>query len=188
MIGPDDCLSKLFNVCLGSYRFHWCCFVLKKQIILAMWCNSVPRRGQPKVLPLVDNALKHFTTSIEFRRMVFYLSRWFTAQYVSPTDRQLKVVLDCKPSESFTLVHIIALLAYRSGMDNVIPQLSQQRVKHDMNYHFNLRHANTMLTCPSDDNARGNYINIVEEFNDYYNSGAIGLTCICTTMEYYSFL
>ncbi|KAJ8009852.1 hypothetical protein DPEC_G00068490 [Dallia pectoralis] len=50
MIGHDEHLLKLFKVSLGSYRFHWCCFVLKKQIILAMWCTSAPKRGQPKVV------------------------------------------------------------------------------------------------------------------------------------------
>lgn len=109
---------------------------------------------------------------------------------VSPTDRQLKVVLDCKPSEGSSLVHIIALLASNSGMEKVTPQLPQQRAKDDNNYTFSLRNAKTMFTCPSDENAGGNYINIVEEFNYYHDSGAncIGLTRICTTTENYSFL
>jgi hypothetical protein len=93
LIGPDASLPRLFNVSLGSYRFHWCCFVLKKQIILTMCCTSLPRRGQSKVVTVVDNTLRNLTSSIEFRRMVFYLCRWFTAQYVSPQDRWLCVRL-----------------------------------------------------------------------------------------------
>ncbi|XP_029529896.2 uncharacterized protein LOC115137711 isoform X1 [Oncorhynchus nerka] len=116
LIGPDDSLPRLFNVSLGSYRFHWCRFVLKKQIILTMCCTSLPRRGQSKVVTVVGNTLRNLTSSIEFRRMVFYLCGWFTAQYVSPQDRRLNVVLDCKPSEGATLVHVIALLASRIGM------------------------------------------------------------------------
>ncbi|KAM9398679.1 uncharacterized protein ACWYII_031232 [Salvelinus alpinus] len=194
MIGPDDSLPRLFNVSLGSYKFHWCCFVLKKQIILTMWCTSMPSRGQPKVFTLVDSTLKNHTSSIEFRRMVFYLCRWFTAQYGSPPDRQLNMVLDCKPSEGPTLVHVIAFLASRLGMEKVTPQFSQHRAKDrakdDRNYSFKVKHANTMFTCPSDGTSEGNYIDIVEEFSAYHNSGCndIGLTRVCTTTEVYSFL
>ncbi|XP_038838255.1 uncharacterized protein LOC120035866 [Salvelinus namaycush] len=183
LIGPDDSLPRLFNVSLGSYRFHWCCFVLKKQIILTMWCTLLPRRGQSKVVTVVDNTLRNLTSSIEFRRMVFYLCRWFTAQYVSPQDRRLNLVLDCKPSEGATLVHVIALLASRIGMETVTPHLAQQRTKDDSNYCFNGRNANSMFTCPSDGNSGGNYIDIVEEFSSYHNSGddVIGLTHMSTT-------
>ncbi|KAI4822176.1 hypothetical protein KUCAC02_007735 [Chaenocephalus aceratus] len=113
MIAPDDHLPKLFNVSLGPYRFHWCCFVLKKQIVLAMWCTSGPR---PKVLSLVDISLRKHTASPEFRSIVTYLSRWVTAQYVRPRGRQLKVVLDCKPSEGASLVHAVASLASKCEM------------------------------------------------------------------------
>ncbi|XP_045081827.1 uncharacterized protein LOC123492750 [Coregonus clupeaformis] len=191
MIGPDDHLPKLFNVFLGSYRFHWCCFVYKKQIILAMWYTCVSSRGQHTVVPVVDTSVRDITTTMAFRRMVFYLSRWFTAQYVSPTERQLNVVLDCKPSEGSTLVHIIALLASRSGMNTVNLQLSQQRPKNDMNYGFSLLNANTLFTCPADGNVVGTPINIVDEFNYYHNNSGdngIGLTRICTTTEHYSFI
>ncbi|XP_049892048.1 uncharacterized protein LOC126384796 [Epinephelus moara] len=185
LVGHDDHLPKLFNVCLGSYRFHWCCFVLKKQIVLAMWCISVPKQGQPKVFTLVDTALRSITTSTEFKSMVFYLSRWFTAQYASPPGRQLHVVLDCKPSEGSSVVHIIALLASRSGMDSVALPQPHQRAKSDMQYTFCRKHANVMFTCPGNDS--GNSINIVEEFNHYHNEGlaCTGLTRVYTTSELY---
>lgn len=189
MIGTDVYLPKLFNVYLGSNTFHWCCFVLKKQIILAMWCTSVPRRGQPKVLPLVDNTLRNLTSSTEFRKMVFYLCRWFTAQYVSPTERELNLVLDCKPSEGSTLVHFICLLASRCGMEKVTLEYSHHRAKHDTNYSFNLKNANNMLTSLSDGNTGGPYINIVDEFNSYHSeTNCVGLTRIHTTTEFYSYL
>lgn len=73
--------------------------MLKKQVILAMWCTSVSEQGQSIAFTLVNDAVKNLTTSVEFKTMVFYLSRWFTAQYVSQMDRTLKVVLDCKQSE-----------------------------------------------------------------------------------------
>lgn len=185
LIGPDDCLPRLFNVSLQSYRFHWCCFVLKKQIILTMWCTSLPRGGQSKVVTVVDNTLTNLTSSNEFRRMVFYLCRWFTAQYVSPQDRPLNLVLDCKPSEGATLVHVIALLASRIGMETVTPHLARQPAQDDSNDCF--RDVNSIFTCPSDGNSGGNYIDIVEEFSSYHHSGndVIGLTRMCTTTEYY---
>lgn len=191
MIGPDEFLPRLFNVSLGSYKLHWCCFVLKKQIILTMWCTSKPRgEGQCKVSTLVESALKSFTASIEFRRMVFYLSRWFTAQYVSPPHRLLNVVLDCKPSEGPTLVHVIAFLASRLGMEKITPSFSQHRAKDDQNYSFNTKSAGTMFSCPSEGTSEGMYINIVEEFSSYHNgcNNAMGLTRLCTTAELYSYL
>lgn len=122
--------------------------------------------------------------------MVFYLCGWFTAQYVSPQDRRLNLVLDCKPSEGAILVHVIALLASGIGMETVTPHLAQQRAKDDSSYCFIGRNANNMFTCPSDGNSGGNYIDIVEEFRSYHNSGedGIGLTRVYTTIEYYSFL
>lgn len=182
MIGPDDHLPKLFNVDSGAYRFHWCCFVLKKQIILAMWCTLLTGEGQCKVLPLTDDHLRNITSTLTFRRMVFYLSRWFTAQYVLPNERELKVVLDCKPSEG-CLVHIMALLASKIGMEKMTPELllSQQRVNYEVN---NLRNANNMFTFPSD-NTLGveSSVNIVEEFNFYHNGVGCGLSHIYTATE-----
>ncbi|KAJ8009854.1 hypothetical protein DPEC_G00068510 [Dallia pectoralis] len=190
MIGHDEHLLKLFKVSLGSYRFHWCCFVLKKQIILAMWCTSAPKRGQPKVITLVDSALKTYTESVDFKTMVLYLCRWFTVQYVSPQNRQLKVVLDCKPSEGSSLVHVVASLASKIGMPEVAPGLSQIRPKDDLNYGFNLSRAKDMLTCSSEDIVQGKHINLVEEFNYYHNQGTntIGLTHMYTNTEQYNSL
>ncbi|XP_055362714.1 uncharacterized protein LOC114850818 isoform X2 [Betta splendens] len=181
MIGPDENLPKLFNVRLGYVRFHWCCFVLQEQVILAMWCTLVPERGLPKVVPLVDTTLKPITSSKEFRNMVFFLARWFTVQYASQKERQLKVVLDCKPSEGSTLVHIIALLAYKSGMEKVNPQVVQRRARNNVNYHFNSSHTNDMFKCPYVQNSEGCYINIVDEFNSFNDhQEANGLTQIYT--------
>ncbi|XP_056266984.1 uncharacterized protein LOC130191315 [Pseudoliparis swirei] len=160
MIGPDDYLPKLFDVFLGVYKFHWCCFVLKKQIILAMWCTAKPRIGDPKVFSVLDNMLKGITERTAFRKMIFYLSRWFTNQYVAqsedasqsprepPNDRQLKVVLDCKPSEGL-LVNLITLLAYKCGMEKVEPGFSNLP---GVDVSFNLENAKVMFTCPSETN------------------------------------
>ncbi|XP_034146530.1 uncharacterized protein LOC117592742 isoform X2 [Esox lucius] len=192
MIGPDIYLPRLFNVLLGPYTFHWCCFVLKTQVILAMWCSSVCVTGQLKVLPLVDNTLNNFTSAIEFRRMLFYLTRWFKAQYGSTVERQLKVVLDCKPSEGSSLVHVIAILAWRCGMESVTLKnhFSQPRADIDMNYSISLGRANTILTYPKDESAAGPYITIVQEFKDYHNGGGdcIGLQRMCTSTEYHSYI
>ncbi|XP_028974609.1 uncharacterized protein LOC114835055 [Esox lucius] len=191
MIGPDIYLPRLFNVLLGPYTFHWCCFVLKTQVILAMWCSSVCVTGQLKVLPLVDNTLNNFTSAIEFRRMLFYLTRWFKAQYGSTVERQLKVVLDCKPSEGSSLVHVIAILAWRCGMESVtLNHFSQPRADIDMNYSISLGRANTILTYPKDESAAGPYITIVQEFKDYHNGGGdcIGLQRMCTSTEYHSYI
>ena len=173
MIGPDLHLPKLFNVSLGVYKFHWCCLVLRKQIILAMWCTSKPRIGHPKVFSVVDNVLKSFTTTTEFKRMVFYLCRWFTAQYGSLNERQLKVVLDCKPSEG-SLVNIITLLAFKSGMEQVAPGFPKPQVTDATNYRFNLEDARVMFTCPSETDTAA-YVDIVEEFR-IRNGGPTGLT------------
>ncbi|TNN26405.1 hypothetical protein EYF80_063457 [Liparis tanakae] len=136
MIGPDDYLLKVLDVFLGVYTFHWCRFVLKKQIILAMWRSSMPTIGDPKVFWVLDNVLKGVTETIEFRRMAFYLSRWFTAYFVAqsedasqarrepPNERQLKLVLDCQPSEG-SLLHLITLLAFKCGMEKVKPRFSR---------------------------------------------------------------
>lgn len=185
MIGPDYYLPKLFNVALGSHRFHWCCFVLKTQIILAMWCTTITT-GVQRVFPLVDNALKRLTENTNFRRMVFYLSRWFTAQYVSPAARQLKVVLDCKPSEG-TLVHLIATLALGCGMESVHPVLIQRRSANDYrHYALDTETANALLTRPPDGTEAGAHINIVDAFNRF-NGSDVGLPYIYTGTQYFSY-
>ena len=184
MIGSDDYMPKLFNVSLGSYKFHWCCFVYKTQIILAMWC-SLPGR-EPQVFTLVNNALKNFTVTLEFRRMVFYLSRWFTVQYVTPSKRALKIVLDCKPSEG-CIVPVITLLASKSGMTEVTtPDLFRHRVKDDTNDSFNIKSANIMFSYPIDHGVEGNYVNIVEAFRESHNGNCIDRTRSFTTLEYYN--
>lgn len=190
MLAFDVYLPKLFNVALGPYRFHWCCFVLRKQIVLAMWCTNVARRGAMKVCTLADNTLKNFTTSIEFRKMVFYLCRWFEAQYASQSARPLKVVLDCKPSEGSTLVHFMALLASKSGMEEITLQLQQNRGgRDDMNYAVNIRHASSILSCPYDNMTMGNTINICHEFVAYHeNTAGVGLATIRTNTECFSFI
>ena len=168
MIAHDDFLPKLFNVCLGPYKFHWCCFVFRTQVILAMWCTvSMGEHPKPKVCPVVVNEMKTYTTCIEFRRMVFYLAKWFTVQYDIGAHRRLKVVLDCKPSEG-SLVHIVTLLASKSGMDRVIPT-HQQRHQTDMNYTFNRKNAADLFTI-SPAVGSVSLINIVEEFASHNNA------------------
>lgn len=183
MIAPDDHLPKLFNVSLGPYRFHWCCFVLKKQIVLAMWCTSGPR---PKVLSLVDISLRKHTASPEFRSMVTYLSRWVTAQYVRPRGRQLKVVLDCKPSEGASLVHAVASLASKCGMKSVTLDLVPNRVTNDTNYSFNLKCATGVFSLPDDVITQGEQINIMDEFKFNHEPRGGNLAHYCTTSDCYS--
>lgn len=180
MIGHDDHLPKLFGVDLGFYRFHWCCFVLTKQIILAMWC-TVTGDGQPRVVPLVDTELRSYTDTPEFTRMVFYLRQWFTAQYTSPA-RELKVVLDCKPSQGSTFVHFIAYLASKIGIRSVTPNVSQVKTKHDMNYHLNVKVADNMFTDPGV--PEGFSVNIVEEFalRHKRKAKAVSVQCVNTEM------
>lgn len=187
MIAEDVYLPKLFNVSLDPYKFHWCCFVLKKQIILAMWCTHLNRKGAVKVCTLADTSLKNITTCFEFRKMVFYLCRWFEAQYSSP-DRPLKVVLDCKPSEGATLVHIIALLASRAGMETINLQFQQNRRSgNDMNYIYNVKHICNILSNPYSKLSMNNPINIYQEFVDYHdNETSVGLMGIRTNTEFFN--
>lgn len=188
MIAHDVYLPKLFNVSLDPYKFHWCCFVLKKQIILAMWCTHVNKKGVVKVCTLADTFLKNVTTCLEFRKMVFYLCRWFEAQY-SSSERPLKVVLDCKPSEGATLVHVIALLASRAGMGEINLQFQQNRKScNDMNYTFNVKHACYILSNPYSKQSGGNLINIYQEFVSYHddNETSVGLMGIRTNTEFFN--
>lgn len=192
MIGPDDYLPKLFNVSLGSYRFHWSCFVLKRQIILAMWCSAVSSTGRSEVFPLVHNRLKNITTGLEFRGMVVYLSQWFKVQYMTPTERPLAVVLDCKPSDGSSVVDVITVLASKSGMVSVTPKHTKRLVRCDKDHTFNHRLAKTIFTCPygdedNDDNADQHFIDIVGEFRDY-GEDSCGFTQMCTNTEVYSYI
>ena len=185
MIDHDDYLPKLFDVRLGRYRFHWCCFVLKKQIILAMWCTDARGNGRPRVVPLVDADLRYYTTSPEFRCMAFYLCKWFTAQYTSPA-RELKVVLDCKPSQGATFVHVIAFLASKIGMTHVTPNVYQVKTTHDLNYHLNLGAANAVFNDPCV--SQGDCIYIVDDFTDYHNSRAIAISVPCVHTQRYNYM
>ncbi|TKS65998.1 hypothetical protein D9C73_000054 [Collichthys lucidus] len=186
MFAPDVYLPKLFDVTLAPYTFHWCCFVLKKQIILAMWCIVTKRVS--KVCTLIDNTLRSFTTSAEFRKMVFYLCRWFEAQYVSQSGRQLKVVLDCKTSEGSTLAHFMALLASKMGMEETTLHLQQNRGgRDDMNYAVNMRHVNSVLNYSN--TTTGDLINISREFTNYYETETdVGLVNLRTNTECFSFI
>ena len=184
MIGHDDHLPKLFGVTLGFYRFHWGCFVLTKQIILAMWCTDVSGKGQPRVVPLVDTELSSYTDTPEFKHMAYYLSQWFTAQYTSQA-RELKVVLDCKPLQGSTFVHFIAFLASKIGISSVTPNVSQVKTKHDMNYHLNIKVADEIFTDPSV--PEGGSVNVVEEFAHRHKGKAkdISVRCVYTNTERY---
>ncbi|XP_032363714.1 uncharacterized protein LOC116677135 isoform X2 [Etheostoma spectabile] len=184
LIGPDVFLPKLFGVELGCYRFHWCCLVLKKQMVLSVWCTDEPGNGQPRVIPIVENDLRSYTDSPKFTDMVFYLREWFTAQYTSPS-RELNMVLDCKPSQGSTFVHFIAYLASKIGMRCVTPNVSQVKTKHDMNYHLNLKAADHIFAEPS---VSGYCLNIVDEFAHRNNTKAVSVSvqCVYTCTEKYS--
>ncbi|XP_041835355.1 uncharacterized protein LOC121636116 [Melanotaenia boesemani] len=192
MIVPDEHLPHLFNVHLDAHTFHWCCFVLKKQVILAMWCQNIPKKASPRVVTLVDRALKSITQSVAFKNMVFYLARWFSIQYERPQqDRQLKVALDCKPGEGFTLVHMLAFIGEKCGAGRANLSHLQKRVKVNLTHTFNQRSANTLFACPpdTDTDTDGPLIDIVDEYNHrWHSSDEIGLIRISTNNENFQFL
>ncbi|KAK2832711.1 hypothetical protein Q5P01_016600 [Channa striata] len=122
--GPDIYLPRLFDVDMGSHAFLWCCFVLRKQIILAMWCTTVLAAGEHRetaMVPLIDSSLRGKVTDVAFRRMLHYLREWFVVRYRRKPEgvddgRELHVVLDCKPSDGPILIHLISKLTAKSGM------------------------------------------------------------------------
>lgn len=184
MLDPDYHLPKLFNVVLGPNRSHWCCFVFKTHITLAMWCTTIVN-GEQRILPLVDTAMTYLIENTEFRRMVVCLSRWFTVQYTRPEGRHLKVVLDCKPSEG-TLVHMMASLAYRSGMQRFTPVVIQRRSSKDcLNYTLDIRAAETLFTSPIDVTDVHGMIDIVGAYNRF-NGSDVAVHYVYTDTEYLS--
>lgn len=184
MLGPDYYLPKLFNVVLQPYRFHWCCFVFKTYVLLAMWCTTLTEKEEV-IHPLVDPSLYSLIETTGFRRMVVYLSRWFTVQYTKPGGRQLKIALDCKPSEG-TLVHMMASLAYHSGMQKVIPVVTQRRTSKDCrDYTLDINTAESMFTAPRAVTDASEMIDIVRAFNRCTESD-VSLDYMYTDTEYYS--
>ncbi|KAL0961664.1 hypothetical protein UPYG_G00353170 [Umbra pygmaea] len=121
MFSANKQLPKLFGVDMtvdeiNECEFYWNGFVLKDQIILAMWVGIRLPRGGVKVFILVDDEIKPLATSLAFRNMTYWLATWFTAHYGLWDRRELKLVLDCKPSESKTIVNFMHLLASKCGM------------------------------------------------------------------------
>lgn len=132
----DPYLPRLFGVDMEIYALHWCCFVLRKQVILALWCTKGTTRAEgnegaagrgTSLVPLYDPCLRDKVREVPFKRMLHFLREWFLVQYCNkralPLDgkrdscsgRELHVVLDCKPSEALTLKHLIVEVARQSG-------------------------------------------------------------------------
>ncbi|KAK2829943.1 hypothetical protein Q5P01_017874 [Channa striata] len=95
----------------------------RKQIILA--CSpTVLAAGEHRetaMVPLIDSSLRGKVMDVAFRRMLHYLPEWFVVHYRRKPEgvvdgRELQVVLDCKPSDGPTLIHLISKLTAKSGM------------------------------------------------------------------------
>lgn len=205
--GPDIYLPRLFDVDMGSHAFHWCCFVLRKQIILAMWCTTVLAAGEHRetaMVPLIDSSLRGKVTDVAFRRMLHYLREWFVVRYRRKPEgaddgRELHVVLDCKPSDGPTLIHLISKLTAKGGMRaSIAPNVRPLR-KRPFGVDANMFAANNNAAAKLFDyTSRGeteeahNYINITEEYNDHHRlteraSGQL-TQYICTNRDYYGYI
>ncbi|KAK2812876.1 hypothetical protein Q5P01_000953 [Channa striata] len=205
--GPDIYLPRLFDVDMGSHAFHWCCFVLRKQIILAMWCTTVLAAGEHRetaMVPLIDSSLRGKVTDVAFRRMLHYLREWFVVRYRRKPEgaddgRELHVVLDCKPSDGPTLIHLISKLTAKGGMRaSIAPNVRPLR-KRPFGVDTNMFAANNNAAAKLFDyTSRGeteeahNYINITEEYNDHHRlteraSGQL-TQYICTNRDYYGYI
>ncbi|KAK2814716.1 hypothetical protein Q5P01_000550 [Channa striata] len=197
--GLDIYLPRLFDVDMGSHAFHWCCFVLRKQIILAMWCTTVlaaREHRETAMVPLIDSSLRGKETDVAFRRMLHYLREWFVVRYRRKPEgvddgRELHVVLDCKPPDGPTLIHLISKLKAKSGMRaSARPKVRPLRKRP-----FGVDANNNAAAKLFDYTSRGeteeahNYINITEEYNDHHRlteraSGQL-TQYICTNRDYY---
>ncbi|KAL0961675.1 hypothetical protein UPYG_G00352940 [Umbra pygmaea] len=164
-LGVDENLPHLFGVKLQNYRFHWCGFVLKHEIILSMWCSLQQIMGQIKVLTLVDSQLKPLVSSREFKNMIHLLPRWFKAQYSSTNRRQVKVVFDCKPTEAASLVHFLDSFASKCGLEPMNPNVQQSRPENDMNYFFNRKYAHSLVRQTAPLSSQGKLVDIVQDFS-----------------------
>lgn len=186
IVAQDEYLPKLFNVTIDRpLGFHWCCFVFADQVILAMWCTAVDETGGVSVLPLTHKNVRSLTSSEEFRCMAYCLFRWFTVQYGQEPHRQVKIVLDCMPSESPSLVHILSLIAAKCGMNSIELAITQERAHNDLTYMFNRKYADNLFTYP--DLGEGQMLDIVEQFTYYHNTCA-GMTRVYNTEEHYKLL
>ncbi|XP_078807016.1 uncharacterized protein LOC144996400 [Oryzias latipes] len=187
-IRPDVHLPRLFDVDMGVHYFHWCCFVLKEQIILAAWCTTkVYQGGSMRVLPLIDSSLRGTVSEVEFKRMIFLLRTWFTVQYHSREggeglEREIHTVLDCQPLEGPTIVQTIAELALRSGMEKADPSYVHKRVRPfalDADV-FSAKNAAAAalfdyrpLSCCESQTL---YMNVAEEFSNCHRNSETGNT------------
>ncbi|XP_078797131.1 uncharacterized protein LOC144994583 [Oryzias latipes] len=187
-IGPDVHLPRLFDVDMGTHYFHWCCFVFKEQIVLAAWCTTrVCQGGSMRVLPLIDSSLRETVSEVKFKRMIFLLRTWFTVQYRSRegggrVERDIHVVLDCKPLDGPTIVQAIAELAARSGMEKADPSYVHKRVRPfalDADV-FSAKNAAAAalfdyrpLSCCQSQTL---YMNVAEEFSDCHRNSETGNT------------
>ena len=142
MLRADETLPKLFNVSTGIYKFHWSCFVLQSQVLLFMWLSSME---DYIITSLVDEAASHVTENVPFRRMVYYLAKWFKSQY-SATDRTFDVVLDCTP-ENGSFLKLLGSVVFRAGMKTLN---HHNYVEPKADIRFNLGAAQRMFTFPPD--------------------------------------
>ncbi|RVE55585.1 hypothetical protein OJAV_G00234810 [Oryzias javanicus] len=192
VIGPDLLLPRLFDVDMGGHSFHWCCFVLKEQILLVAWC----RKDNSLVVPLIDSSLRGIVSHIAFRRMMFYLRTWIEVQYrwrkdVEGVKRNVHTVLDCKPSEGPSIAHVVARLAAQSGMEKAEPtdrHLRRRPLALDTDVFFAKNAAAAALfdyrprfQCDS----QTLYLNVAEEFSNYHCRSDENLVTqpICTSSE-----
>ncbi|XP_036066914.1 uncharacterized protein LOC118598360 [Oryzias melastigma] len=192
VIGPDLLLPRLFDVDMGGHSFHWCCFVLKEDILLVAWC----RKDNSLVVPLIDSSLREIVSHTAFRKMMFYLRTWIEVQYSWRRDaervkRNVHAVLDCKPSEGPSIAHVVARLAARSGMEKAEPtdrHLRRRPIALDTDVFFAKNAAAAALfdyrprfQCDS----QTLYLNVAEEFSNYHCRSHDNLVTqpICTFLD-----
>ncbi|KAK2832690.1 hypothetical protein Q5P01_016579 [Channa striata] len=154
----------------------------RKQIILAILCTTAPAAGEhhrTPMVPLIDSSLRGKVTDVAFRRMLHYLREWFVVHYRRKPEgiddrRELHVVLDCKPSDGPTLIHLISKRTAKSRMRvSIAPNICPLR-KRPFCVDANMFAANNNAAAKLFDYSSRceteeahNYINITEEYNDH---------------------